>query len=72
MLLLETKFALTFVDTRSSVMVKVVEQLGTDEELGLKVYPLAWALALGACLGGNGALIGASGALWIVSGHFVQ
>ena len=27
---------------------------------GLTVQPLAWALALGACLGGNGTLIGAS------------
>jgi len=42
----------------TTVMVKVVEQLGTSG-LGLEVYALAWSLALGACLGGNGALIGA-------------
>ncbi len=27
---------------------------------GLSIEPLAWALAFGACLGGNGTLIGAS------------
>lgn len=43
----------------TTVMVKVVEQLGSAG-LGLSIRALAWALALGACFGGNGALIGAS------------
>lgn len=40
-------------------MVPVIEQLA-DAGIGLKIAPLAWALAFGACLGGNGSLIGAS------------
>ena len=30
------------------------------ETSGIDVYPLWWALSLGACLGGNGTLVGAS------------
>ena len=32
----------------------------TMETMGVTVEPLWWALSLGACLGGNGTLIGAS------------
>ncbi len=39
-------------------MIPVVLQISTD--LGLDLSPLIWALAFGACLGGNGTLIGAS------------
>ncbi len=39
-------------------MIPVVLQISTD--LGLELSPLIWALAFGACLGGNGTLIGAS------------
>lgn len=41
-------------------MVPVVIELASDPELNLALGPLAWALALGACLGGNGTIIGAS------------
>jgi Na+/H+ antiporter NhaD/arsenite permease-like protein len=41
----------------TATMIPVVEQLGAA---GLKVEPLWWALALGACLGGNATIIGAS------------
>lgn len=39
-------------------MVSVIQALA--KETGLPVEPLAWGLSLGACLGGNGTLIGAS------------
>jgi Na+/H+ antiporter NhaD/arsenite permease-like protein len=41
----------------TATMIPVVEQLG---EAGMGVEPLWWALALGACLGGNATIIGAS------------
>ncbi len=41
----------------TATMIPVVQQLG---DAGLKVEPLWWALALGACLGGNATIIGAS------------
>lgn len=41
----------------TATMIPVVQQLGTD---GLPIEPLWWALALGACLGGNATIIGAS------------
>ena len=44
----------------TATMVPVVIKLAEDPELGLDLAPLAWALALGACLGGNGTIIGAS------------
>lgn len=44
----------------TATMVPVVIELASDETLGLELGPLAWALALGACLGGNGTIIGAS------------
>ncbi|XP_054715570.1 P protein-like [Uloborus diversus] len=44
----------------TTIMVKVVTDLGNNEDLNLPLQPLVYALALGACLGGNGTLIGAS------------
>lgn len=45
----------------TTTMVPVIEQMADVESgLGLPIAPLAWALCLGACLGGNGTLIGAS------------
>jgi len=41
----------------TATMIPVVQQLGTS---GLSTEPLWWALALGACLGGNATIIGAS------------
>ena len=42
------------------MMIPVVTSLGSNRDLNLPIQPLVWALALGACLGGNGTLIGAS------------
>ena len=47
------------------------------EQQGVNVMPLWWALALGACLGGNGSLIGASANLIVAgfaerSGHRIR
>jgi Na+/H+ antiporter NhaD/arsenite permease-like protein len=41
----------------TATVIPVVQQLGAE---GLSVEPLWWALALGACLGGNATVIGAS------------
>ena len=42
-------------------MIPVIARLADSEDgLGLDIKPLAWALTLGACLGGNGTLIAAS------------
>ncbi len=51
--------ASAFVDNipYTATMIPVVQQLGTS---GLATEPLWWALALGACLGGNATIIGAS------------
>ncbi len=43
----------------TATMVPVILQLSSSD-LGLNLEPLAWSLCLGACLGGNGSLIGAS------------
>ena len=43
----------------TATMVPVILQLASSD-LGLNLEPLAWSLCLGACLGGNGSLIGAS------------
>jgi Na+/H+ antiporter NhaD/arsenite permease-like protein len=52
-------FASALVDNipYTATMIPVVEQLGAS---GLEIEPLWWALALGACLGGNATLVGAS------------
>ena len=44
----------------TTMMIPIVTGLADSPELNLPLQPLAWALALGACLGGNGTLIGAS------------
>ncbi|GFU48928.1 p protein [Nephila pilipes] len=44
----------------TTVMVQVVADLANNENMKLPIKPLIYALALGACLGGNGTLIGAS------------
>ena len=44
----------------TTMMIPVINQLAKDEDLGLPLSPLVYALALGACLGGNGTLMGAS------------
>ncbi|XP_049954691.1 P protein [Schistocerca serialis cubense] len=44
----------------STMMVRVITSLAKKEELNLPLRPLVWAMAFGACLGGNGTLIGSS------------
>ena len=43
----------------TATMVPVIQQL-SNAGLGLEIKPLAFALCFGACLGGNGSLVGAS------------
>ncbi|XP_030836468.1 P protein-like [Strongylocentrotus purpuratus] len=44
----------------TTAMIPIILDLAEREDLGLPLQPLVWALAFGACLGGNGTLIGAS------------
>ncbi|XP_065361167.1 P protein-like [Calliphora vicina] len=44
----------------TTMMIKIVVNLSQNKELNLPLPPLIWALAFGACFGGNGTLIGAS------------
>ncbi|KAK1327903.1 hypothetical protein QTO34_012812 [Cnephaeus nilssonii] len=44
----------------TATMIPVLLNLSQDPEVSLPAPPLMYALALGACLGGNGTLIGAS------------
>ncbi|XP_047542619.1 P protein-like [Vanessa atalanta] len=44
----------------TTMMVRVVISIGNNPNLNLPMSPLIWALLYGACLGGNGTLIGAS------------
>ena len=44
----------------TATMVPIIIQLAENEELNLDIRPLAWALSLGACLGGLGTLVGSS------------
>ncbi|XP_017363990.1 P protein isoform X1 [Cebus imitator] len=44
----------------TATMIPVLLNLSHDPEVGLPASPLMYALAFGACLGGNGTLIGAS------------
>uniref|UniRef100_A0A2K6PFC9 OCA2 melanosomal transmembrane protein n=1 Tax=Rhinopithecus roxellana TaxID=61622 RepID=A0A2K6PFC9_RHIRO len=44
----------------TATMIPVLLNLSRDPEVGLPAPPLMYALAFGACLGGNGTLIGAS------------
>jgi Na+/H+ antiporter NhaD/arsenite permease-like protein len=41
-----------------TTMIPLIKQLGVMS--GINIFPLWWALSLGACLGGNGTIIGAS------------
>ncbi|KAG8226144.1 hypothetical protein J437_LFUL005805 [Ladona fulva] len=54
--------ASAFVDNipLTTVMIRIIISLAENRELNLPFQPLVWALAFGACLGGNGTLIGAS------------
>ncbi|XP_046383180.1 P protein-like isoform X2 [Ischnura elegans] len=54
--------ASAFVDNipLTTVMVRIITSLSANRELNLPLPPLVWALAFGACLGGNGTLIGSS------------
>ena len=44
----------------TSMMIPVIINLSESKHLHLPLQPLVWSLSLGACLGGNGTLIGAS------------
>ncbi|CAG0886395.1 unnamed protein product [Cyprideis torosa] len=44
----------------ATMMITIIINIGENEDLNLPFPPLVWALAFGACLGGNGTLIGAS------------
>ncbi|XP_028167058.1 P protein-like [Ostrinia furnacalis] len=44
----------------TTMMIRIVTSLGSNPNLNLPMTPLVWALSFGACLGGNGTLIGAS------------
>ncbi len=62
LLLWVSAIASAFIDNipYTATMVPVIIDLAQNEALGLDLGVLAWALALGACLGGNGTIIGAS------------
>ncbi|XP_054005067.1 P protein-like isoform X1 [Hylaeus anthracinus] len=62
LLLWVSAFASAFVDNvpLSTMMIRIVTNLAQNCELGLPLQPLVWALAFGACMGGNGTLIGAT------------
>eukprot|EP00004_Rigifila_ramosa_P017746 TRINITY_DN434_c0_g1_i1.p1 TRINITY_DN434_c0_g1~~TRINITY_DN434_c0_g1_i1.p1 ORF type:complete len:618 (+),score=152.95 TRINITY_DN434_c0_g1_i1:606-2459(+) len=49
----------------TATMVHVIVSL--SEDTGLPIRPLIWSLAIGACLGGNGTLVGASANLVMAS-----
>lgn len=44
----------------TAMMLPIVISMAQDRELKLPLHPLVWALALGACFGGNGTLVAAS------------
>ncbi|KAM3955657.1 P protein-like [Aphomia sociella] len=44
----------------TTMMLRVVVAISANHKLNLSMSPLIWALVYGACLGGNGTLIGAS------------
>ncbi|XP_076623101.1 P protein [Colletes latitarsis] len=62
LLLWVSAFASAFVDNvpLSTMMIRIVINLAQNDDLGLPLQPLIWALAFGACMGGNGTLIGAT------------
>lgn len=62
LLLWVSAFASAFVDNvpLSTMMIRIVTSLAKNREMKLPLQPLVWALAFGACMGGNGTLIGAT------------
>eukprot|EP00041_Stephanoeca_diplocostata_P023888 m.595543 g.595543 ORF g.595543 m.595543 type:complete len:777 (-) comp22405_c0_seq2:195-2525(-) len=44
----------------TAAMIPVIKTIASDPDVGIPLRPLVWSLAFGACLGGNGTLIGAS------------
>ncbi|KAL6260959.1 hypothetical protein P5V15_008487 [Pogonomyrmex californicus] len=44
----------------ATMMVRIATNLAQNRELNLPMQPLIWALTFGACMGGNGTLIGAT------------
>nr|AOW69292.1 pink-eyed dilution-like 2 [Helgoeca nana] len=44
----------------TAAMIPVIKSIASDPDIGVPMRPLVWSLAFGACLGGNGTLIGAS------------
>lgn len=48
-------FASAFVDNipLTTMMIKIAISLAQNDQLGLPLQPLVWALAFGACFGGN-------------------
>ncbi|XP_063987100.1 P protein-like [Diachasmimorpha longicaudata] len=55
-------FASAFLDNvpLTTMMVRITTNLAQNDELNLPLPPLIWALAFGACFGGNATLIGAT------------
>ncbi|GAB1867112.1 P protein [Camponotus japonicus] len=62
LLLWVSAFASSLVDNvpLATMMVRIASNLAQNRELGLPMQPLVWALTFGACMGGNGTLIGAT------------
>lgn len=62
LLLWVSAIASSFVDNvpLATMMVRIASNLAQNRELGLPMQPLVWALTFGACMGGNGTLIGAT------------
>lgn len=62
LLLWVSALASAFVDNvpLTTMMVRIAINLAQNHELRLPLQPLVWALAFGACMGGNGTLIGAT------------
>ncbi|XP_015586943.1 P protein [Cephus cinctus] len=62
LLLWVSAFASSLVDNIpiTTMMVRIATSLAKNSELRLPLQPLVWALTFGACMGGNGTLIGAS------------
>ncbi|XP_012217012.1 P protein-like [Linepithema humile] len=62
LLLWVSALASAFVDNvpLATMMVRIATNLAQNHELDLPMQPLVWALTFGACMGGNGTLIGAT------------
>ncbi|GLH13798.1 Putative sodium sulfate symporter [Gryllus bimaculatus] len=61
-ILVISAIASSFVDNipLTTMMIRIVTSLAQNTDINLPLQPLVWALAFGACLGGNGTLIGSS------------